>query len=178
MANNDDNAGPPRKPQERYLAREITALSMAIDEVHQELGHLGDVSEDSRMQLQSQLATVIFQLRQWRDESQVDWHQATPFDGGPEALLERMLQGEVVEESVNTHGQASQRTQAAAQVPLMALYDSAADIMDICNDLGLAAEIDDSGGSIISEPIGEKSDELPPPLPDEEAVKEYERSNR
>jgi hypothetical protein len=165
MANNQEQQGPPRRPQSRFLAREITALGMAIDEVHQELGTAGQATERTRAQLQSQLSTVIFQLRQWRDETQVEYQQATPFDGGPDQLLQMMLDGEMRQsQPKGQHGQGPTTTKTAAKIELSTLYESAADIMDLCNDLGLAAEIDDGSGTIIAAPIGEKSDELPAPV--------------
>lgn len=169
MTQDNDLSGPPRRPQSRLLAKEITALGLAIDEIHQELGLAGEVSGQTRSQLQSQLATVIFQIRQWRDESQVEWQQATPWDGGPDALLQMMLDGsEQMVPQKGRHGATPQKRQTSARIAVDELYDAATDIMDICNDLGLAPEIDDGSGSIIAEPIGDKSDELPPPMPAED----------
>jgi len=141
----DEENSPPRRPQRQYLAQSIAGLFVAVDEVHAELTSQGSVREDVRQQLQSELASVIFQLRQYRSEDAVAWEEATPFDGGPDALLQAMLQGREGERvPQGQHNAKPQRSREPVAIDAERLYYSAMDVIDIARSLGLSAEIDQS----------------------------------
>lgn len=137
-----DDRGPPRQPQRRYLSQSIAALFVAVDEVHVELSTAGGVNDETRSQLQSELASLIFQLRQYRNEDGVDWKDATPFES-PDAMLEKMLQGrETTTVPTGQHNAKPQRQREAVQFDAATLYEAALDMIDMVRELGLSAEID------------------------------------
>lgn len=140
----DAERGPPRKPQRDYLSQSIAALFVAVDEVHVELATAGDVSEETRSQLQSELASLIFQLRQYRDEDGINWVEATPFES-PDDLLAKMLQGQEVDAMPSgQHNPQPERQRQPVRINADVLYQSAMDMIDIVRQLGLSAEIDQS----------------------------------
>lgn len=147
----DDDQGPPTRPQREYMGRSITSLFVALDEVHAEFP---SVSERSRQQLQSELASLIVQLRQYRNMDNVDWKSKTPFEGGPDQFLKKIRDG-TIRETVpeGTHNAKPEPARAPAQIDIDVLYQSALDMIDLTKDLGLAAEVDDSKDTVYPDPV-------------------------
>jgi len=68
-----EEQGPPTRAQRKYLSQSIASLFVALDDVHADLSAQGQVHDETRRQLQSELATVVVQLRQWRTKEHIDW---------------------------------------------------------------------------------------------------------
>jgi len=151
MPKSDDET-PPTTAQRRYISQSITSLFIALDDLHEDMATTGEVVPETRQTLMSELASVIVQLRQWRDEDHVDWQQATPFEGGPEQLLTALLEGDSVKETPNAERNAEPRdVPQPANIPTMTLYKSAMDIIDVANNLGLTSPVAESNESVEAE---------------------------
>lgn len=140
---------PPTHAQRRFVSQSIASLYIALDELHTDMSTAGKPSPETREGLQSALATVIVQLRKWRDQDHVEYQAATPFEGGPDEFLSRLMEGDVTLEKPDTRRDARpEPSKQPARIPLETLYESALDVIDLCDDLGLTEPIDESAERI------------------------------
>jgi hypothetical protein len=129
-------------------------LFVALNDVHADLSAQGAVHKDTRRQLQSELATVIVQLRQWRNKDHIDWEDATPFDEGPDGLLAQLLDGdEGYQRPQGQHNAKPEKVTQPADIGVETLYTATLDIIDIAQKLGLTSEIDESTETVYPEPV-------------------------
>jgi hypothetical protein len=158
-----EDQGPPTRAQRKYLSRSIASLFVALDDVHADMSTHGEVQDKTRQQLQSELATVIVQLRQWRDETHVNWQQATPFDEGPDGLLAQLLDGdEGYERPQGERNAKRQKVNKPARIGVDTLYTATLDIVDIAKQLGLTSEIEGNHGTRPAQSIRAAQDESYP----------------
>jgi len=145
---------PPRGPQRQALSESLVGLVEAVDQIHEDLVTEGSVDSSRHRYLQQQLATVIFQVRQYRNHEGLDWEGRTPFDGGPDELLELMFAGDVQEErATGRRNGKSQTVRKAKLIEPLALYKSAQDMLDVARDLGLTPPVDQSTENIYPDPV-------------------------
>jgi hypothetical protein len=158
-----EDQGPPTRAQRRYLSQSIASLFVALDEIHSDMSARGQVRDETRRQLQSELATVIVQLRQWRDEAHVNWVDATPFDEGPDGLLAELLDGdEGYQRPQGQHNAKPQKVTKPADIGVDTLYTTTLDIVDIAKQLGLTSEIEGNHGTRPAQSIRAAQDESYP----------------
>jgi hypothetical protein len=149
-----EDEGPPTRAQRKYLSQSIASLFVALNQTHTDLSAQGQVHDETRRQLQSELATVIVQLRQWRNKEHIDWLDATPFEDGPDGLLKRLLDGdEGYQRPQGRHNAKPERVQKPAEIEVQTLYSATLDIIDIAEKLGLTSEIDESTETVYPEPV-------------------------
>jgi len=150
----DEERGPPVRPQRRFIATSITALYAAIDKVHQETASRGSVTDETRQELQSELATVTMLLRPYRDEDHVDWESATVWEDGPEHLVGKMLEGETdYQRQTGVHNAPKEEVKVPAEFELEAIYSAANDMLEIAYDLGLTADAETKQDSEYPDPV-------------------------
>jgi len=158
-----EEQGPPTRAQRKYLSQSIASLFVALDDVHADLSAQGQVHDETRRQLQSELATVTVQLRQWRDEPHVNWREATPFDEGPDGLLAQLLDGdEGFQRPEGQHNAKPQKVTQPADIGIDTLYTATLDLVDIAKQLGLTSEIEGNHGSRPAQSIRAAQDESYP----------------
>lgn len=149
-----DEEVPPTHAQRRFVSQSIASLYIALDDLHEDMSTTGSPNQETRQQLQSALATVIVQLRKWRDEDHVDYQAATPFDGGPDEFLNQLMEGDVkLQKPEGSREAVAKPSKQAAEIPLGILYQSALDVIDLCDDLGLTEPIDDSSETVYPDPV-------------------------
>jgi len=149
-----EEQGPPTRAQRKYLSQSIASLFVALDDVHADLSAQGQVHDETRRQLQSELATVVVQLRQWRTKEHIDWREATPFDEGPDGLLAQLLDGdEGYQRPEGQHNAKPQQVTKPADIGVDTLYTATLDIIDIAQQLGLTSEVDESTETVYPEPV-------------------------
>lgn len=149
-----EEQGPPTRAQRKYLSQSIASLFVALDDVHADLSAQGQVHDDTRRQLQSELATVTVQLRQWRQKDHIDWREATPFEEGPDGLLAQLLDGdEGYQRPEGRHNAKPQKVTEPADIGVETLYTATLDIIDIAQQLGLTSEVDESTETVYPEPV-------------------------
>lgn len=150
----DEERGPPVRPQRRFIAQSITALYVKIDDVHQEVAAHGDVTEETRQELQSELATVTMLLRPYRDQDHVDWEEATVWEDGPEHLVGKMLEGETdYQRQTGVHNAPKEEVKVPAEFELEAIYTAANDMLEIAYNLGLTADAETKQDSEYPDPV-------------------------
>ena len=150
----DEDRSPPVRPQRRFIAQSITALYAAIDKVHQETAARGRVTDETRQELQSELATVTMLLRPYRDEDHVDWEGATVWEDGPEHLVGKMLEGETdYQRQTGVHNAPKEEVKVPAEFELEAIYSAANDMLEIAYDLGLTADAETKQDSEYPDPV-------------------------
>jgi|APHM01.1.fsa_nt_gi hypothetical protein len=149
-----EDQGPPTRAQRKYLSRSIASLFVALDDVHADLSNHGEVQGETRRQLQSELATVTVQLRQWRNKDHIEWADATPFEDGPDGLLAELLDGrEGYERPQGQRNAKRQKVKKPAAIDVNTLYTATLDIIDIAQKLGLTSEVDESTETVYPEPV-------------------------
>jgi hypothetical protein len=150
----DEERGPPVRPQRRFIAQSITALYAAIDKVHQETAARGRVTDETRQELQSELATVTMLLRPYRDQDHVDWEAATVWEDGPEHLVSKMLEGDTdYQRASGVHNAPKEEVKTPAEFELEAIYTAANDMLEIAYDLGLTADAETKQNSEYPDPV-------------------------
>ena len=149
-----EEQGPPTRAQRKYLSQSIASLFVALDDVHADLSAQGQVHDETRRQLQSELATVVVQLRQWRTKEHIDWREATPFDEGPDGLLAELLDGdEGYQRPEGQHNAKPQQVTTPADIGVDTLYTATLDIIDIAQQLGLTSEVDERTATVHPGPV-------------------------
>lgn len=154
MSTDNADRGPPVQAQRKFISQSITSLYVAIDKVHQETASRGDVSEETKQQLQSELATVTMLLRPHRSDNRVDWETATPFEDGPDHLVARLLEGDTeMKRPDHMHNPTPREVAKPAEFGLEELYSSANDMLEMAHSLGLTAGVKQEAAEEHPDPI-------------------------
>jgi hypothetical protein len=150
----DEERGPPVRHQRQFISKSITALYWKIDEVHQEVAMNGDVSDETKQELTSELSTVVMLLRPHRNDGRIEWQEATPFEDGPDHLIGRLLEGDTdYKRQTGVHAPEKREVKVPAQFDIEQLYSAANDMLEIAHKLGLTADIPEKTDTEYPDPV-------------------------
>lgn len=138
------------------IAKQQEQLLATVRDAFGELSAQGRVASPTHSQLQQDVSTYALMLRRYRESEapDTDWRALGPWDGGPEAVIETVLAGQVREvEDTTRHGGGTELEPAAAELPADGLVTLAMDLLDFAHDLGFAPEPDESKGAVVPDPI-------------------------
>lgn len=149
-----EERGPPVHAQRKFISKAITSLYIALDDVHQEMATTGDISDSTRGELQSQLATVTVILRTHRNDDRINWDQLTPFEDGPDSLIGSMIEGKTeTQYEKGVHNPQSREVAAPVRFDIETLYVAATDILSAADKLGLTADVSDQTAEEHPDPV-------------------------
>lgn len=106
---------------------------------------VGRVSERLHLSFQQSVLDVYDELRPYREEVEDEWDEATPYEGGLDALPQAAEQT-VERSSVTSQGGVVRREASVEpyQIPGDVLLESSYDLDDVACELGFGSEIDTS----------------------------------
>lgn len=150
----DEERGPPVRHQRQFISKSITALYWKIDEVHRQVAMNGDVSDETKQELTSELSTVVMLLRPHRSDGRIEWHEATPFEDGPDHLIGTLLEGQTEYRTPDgVHAPEKREVKVPAQFGIEPLYSAANDMLEIAHKLGLTADIPEKTDTEYPDPV-------------------------
>jgi hypothetical protein len=115
-------------------------LHDALDQVIQELGARGKVSDQTRLRLQNDLATTISILRSYRTEDHINWNNATPWER-PEQMIHELTDPATVDATpTGKRGAEKEQQVTGKQFAVSTLMEASYDMLDISKQLGFAPE--------------------------------------
>lgn len=124
-----------------HIQESFSHLANSMYRAQRHLATTSEVPEDVRTDLQADVCGAIMTLRPYRRHEAIDWEAVTPFDGGPDEILQRNLEGDVVEKTPDgVRGGEPEPTRVPARFAVEALLMTGHDLLDMARDLGFVAE--------------------------------------
>jgi len=154
MARNEDESSPARSITKRLVNKRIAEMWEAAGAVEDYSIKSGNVPEELRRQLHQRVVRVVFVLTPARNEDEVNWEDATPFDNGPDELLHGVFDSkpQAILPS-GEHNPEPEVRNAPARIDAATLHQCAIDLTELAYRLGVAYETDPQRTTVEPDPL-------------------------